>query len=399
LGGARSCQSALVATGWAISRPSVHLRWTIPLCIVTVNEGDVESVARDVRVQAAIENWYPRFVANGVDINDFQRITAELESWDEWCAAWSRWGAMHAALGQEAEEAGWFRSAAVHYWHAAMLYHFGKFMFFHAPEEHRAAHERTVALYEQALPYFDPPAERVEIPYENGTIIPGILRKPAHAVRPPVVVLIPGLDSVKEEMHAYGEDFLARGMAVLAMDGPGQGELEFDLPMRFDYEVPLGCVLDYLDSRKDLDSRRVGAMGVSFGGYYALRASSHDPRLGPVIALATGYRFVDYFERVPILTREALIHRLHAGDEDDARARLARFDLHGSMHRLGAPALIVMGRKDRLFPAEAAEEMVADSAGKATLVMYDDGNHVCNNIPYKYRPMQADWMMQQLGVS
>jgi 2,6-dihydroxypseudooxynicotine hydrolase len=42
--------------------------------------------------------------------------------------------------------------------------------------------------------------------------------------------------------------------------------------------------------------------------------------------------------------------------------------------------------------------MVHDSGGMATLLMYDDGNHVCNNIPYKYRPRQADWMMRRLGA-
>jgi dipeptidyl aminopeptidase/acylaminoacyl peptidase len=355
-------------------------------------------MAVEQRVQVAIDNWYPRFVANGVDINDFQRITAGVERWDDWCSAWSEWGAMHAQLGEESESNGFYRSAAQHFWQAAMMYHFGKFMFFHRPAEHRAAHDRTVELYARALPYFDPPGERLEIPYEGGRTIPGILRKPAHTVRPPVVILIPGLDSVKEELHAYGDDFLSRGMAVLAMDGPGQGELEFDLPMRFDYEVPLGRVLDYLAGRRDIDAERVGAMGVSFGGYYALRASAHDARLRAVIALATGYRFVDYFDKVPILTREALIQRLHAGDAEEARHKLERFDLHGLMDRLVAPALVVMGRRDRLFPAEAAEEMVADSAGKATLVMFDDGNHVCNNIPYKYRPKQADWMMRQLSA-
>ena len=32
----------------------------------------------------------------------------------------------------------------------------------------------------------------------------------------------------------------------------------------------------------------------------------------------------------------------------------------------------------------------------ATLLMYPEGNHVCNNIPYKHRPQQADWMRQKL---
>jgi 2,6-dihydroxypseudooxynicotine hydrolase len=228
-------------------------------------------------------------------------------------------------------------------------------------------------------------------------VIPGILRKPPHVPRPPVVILVPGLDSVKEELHAYGEDFLRRGLAVLAIDGPGQGEMEFDHPIRFDYEVPLGCVLDYCARRLDIDGNRVGAMGVSFGGYYALRTSAFDARLRAVIAIATGYRFVDYFDRVPILTREAMIHRLHAAGADEAREKLKAFDLHGLMDRLSGPALIIMGRRDRLFPAEAAEAMVRDSAGKATLLMFEDGNHVCNNIPYKYRPRQADWMSSALG--
>jgi 2,6-dihydroxypseudooxynicotine hydrolase len=354
---------------------------------------------QDERVRAAIENWYPRFVANGVDINDFNRITAGISTWDQWCPAWCEWGAMHARLAEEAEREGLYRTAAGHFHQAAMMYHFGKFMFFHRPEEHRRAHACTVALYDRALPYLDPPAERVEIPYERGMTIPGILRKPAHAPMPPVVILIPGLDSVKEELHAYGEDFLVRGMAVLAIDGPGQGELEFEHAMRHDYEVPFGYVLDYVAARRDLDASRMGAMGVSFGGYYALRSSACDARLRAVVALATGYRFVDYFDRVPILTREALVHRLHAGDEAEARRRLERFDLHGLMDRLNAPALLIFGRLDRLFPAEAAEEMAHDSGGKAQLVMFEDGNHVCNNIPYKYRPLQADWMMRQLNAA
>ena len=30
----------------------------------------------DERVQAAVDNWAPRFVSQGVDFNDFQRVTS-----------------------------------------------------------------------------------------------------------------------------------------------------------------------------------------------------------------------------------------------------------------------------------------------------------------------------------
>lgn len=363
-----------------------------------VSGGD-EPVTREKRIQVAIENWAPRFVANGVDFNDFQRVTEPLKRWDDWCAAWSAAGAEHARLAGEAEAEGFYVSAGQHYVQAAMLYHFGKFMFFHRPEEHRPAHEEVVRLYGCGLPYYAFPGERVEIPYEGADRIPGILRKPWHDPRPPVVILVPGLDSVKEEMHFYGDDFLRRGMAVLAIDGPGQGEMEFDHAMRHDYEVPIGRVIDYLATRRDLDASRIGLMGVSLGGYYGIRAATFEDRLRAVIALAIGYRLADYFDRVPILTREAFIHRLHTKTPEEARKRLEAFDLEGVVGRLRSPVLVIMGRQDRLFPAEDTEQMVRDANGRAELLMYEEGNHVCNNIPYKYRPRQADWMQRRLGLA
>jgi hypothetical protein len=60
-------------------------------------------MARDERVQSAIDNWAPRFVANGVDYNDFIRVSNSIERWDDWCQKWSECGAMHAQMGERAE--------------------------------------------------------------------------------------------------------------------------------------------------------------------------------------------------------------------------------------------------------------------------------------------------------
>jgi len=56
-----------------------------------------------------------------------------------------------------------------------------------------------------------------------------------------------------------------------------------------------------------------------------------------------------------------------------------------------------MGRLDRIVSPEAAERMVAKAGGEAELWLFEDGNHVCNNIPYKYRPQQTDWMRRKLS--
>ena len=86
--------------------------------------------------------------------------------------------------------------------------------------------------------------------------------------------MMPGLDSVKEELQATAEYMLARGLAIIAIDGPGQGEAEYELPIEPAYERVATAVADYLEGRDDIDPARIGGFGVSLGGYYAARAAA-----------------------------------------------------------------------------------------------------------------------------
>jgi len=70
--------------------------------------------------------------------------------------------------------------------------------------------------------------------------------------------------------------------------------------------------------------------------------------------------------------------------------------VRGVIDKVDCPVLVIHGAKDRLFPPEQAER-IAREAKHATLLMYPDGNHVCNNITYKYRPAMADWMKERLA--
>lgn len=354
-------------------------------------------MVRDELVQSAIDNWAPRFIANGVDINDFQRVTNSIEHWDDWCQQWSACGAMHGQMGEKAEAQGNHISAAYHYFHSAISYHFGKYLFVRKPHELRVAHDHVVHNYQKALPFFDFPGEHVAIPYDGGATMYGILRKPWHTPKPPVVILVPGLDSVKEELHMYGDDFLRRGLAVLAIDGPGQGEMEFEYPMRFDYEVPIKCAIDYLESRPDVDASRMGMMGVSLGGYYVVRAAAFEQRMKATITNGGGYNLAEYFEKRPLLSQETFIYRLKADNQAEAITRLQQFNLQGVVaEKVKCPLLVIVGGRDRLVPPEQGERIATEAGSRAELWLFADGNHVCNNIIYKHRPQQADWMRSKL---
>ena len=156
---------------------------------------------------------------------------------------------------------------------AAIYYHFAKFLFVQDMDQLRAAHAAAVRCLHDALPYLDPPGERIEIGFDGSTLA-GILRRPRGPGPHPVVILIAGLDSAKEEFRPTEELFLRRGLATFAVDGPGQGEAEYDLAMRPDWEVPGAAIIDAVTAQPGLDPARTGIWGVSLGGYYAARLAS-----------------------------------------------------------------------------------------------------------------------------
>ena len=105
-----------------------------------------------------------------------------------------------------------------------MAYHFAKFVWMVDPERSRAAADKAVAAMAKTHEYLDPDAERIEVPLDGGRVV-GNLRRPAGEERPPLVLLVPGLDSTKEEFFRLENVFLDRGMATLSMDGPGPGRV------------------------------------------------------------------------------------------------------------------------------------------------------------------------------
>ena len=354
----------------------------------------------DDRVAMAISHWAPRFTTNGVTAGDFERITSGLASWDGWCAGWSAVAAEHEQLGRDALADGRGMSAGAHLSQAAVYYHFAKFLFVNDLGQMRAAHLKAVACLTDALPFLDPPGRRVEIPFD-GSRLAGILRLPgpeAGEGRYPAMIMIPGLDSAKEELRSTEELFLERGIATFSVDGPGQGEAEYDLAIRGDWEVPGGAVIDYLQTEPAIDPGRIGVWGVSLGGYYAPRVASGDDRVKACVALAGPYDFAEHWDSLPILTREAFRVRSFSPDLDTARARAAALSLAGRAGLIRCPLLAVMGQLDRLIPWQHAQRLVNEAGGPAELLLLEQGNHGCANLAPFHRYLTADWAAGQLGA-
>jgi dipeptidyl aminopeptidase/acylaminoacyl peptidase len=349
----------------------------------------------DERVASAIAHWAPRFVTNGVDYGDFQQVTSSVTAWAEWLSAWVANGDMHAALARDAEERGHALTAGQAWNRAALSYHFAKFVWMLDMDLYADATRRSVEALRSAHRHLDPTAERIEIPFENGTRLVGNLRRPAGGPAP-LVLLIPGLDSTKEEFFGWENVFLDRGLATFSLDGPGQGETGLSTRIYPNYEAAATATLDTLAGRDDVDLERVGIAGVSLGGYYAPRAAAYEKRIKAAVGISGAFDFGECWPSLPQQTRETVAHHTGASTDDEARVRASELNLREAAQLIDQPFLAITGRLDRLIPWEQTKRQ-ADEAQKGEFVLYDEGNHVCNNIGYKYRPLTADWLKEKLG--
>src|ERR687887_171979 len=324
----------------------------------------------DKRVEAAMENWAPRFVSQGVDFNDFQRVTSAVERWPEWLPAWVANGDMHAALAREAEGLGRRWTAGEAWKRAALSYHFAKFVWMVDMDAYRAAGDKAGAGPRPGHPPLDPRAQRLEIPFEVGTMYAN-LRTPDDGTTPPLVILLPGLDSTKEEFF--------------------EGETGYTTPIYPNYEVAVSAALDHLDW-----PAAVGLAGVSLGGYYAPRAAAFEPRVAAAVGVSGPWNFGEVWDNRPSLTKETFQHHSHSSSLEEARDKAFELSLEGVAERITQPLLVITGKQDRLVLWEESKK-IADAAPNATWVLFQEGSHVCNNIPYKYRPLTADWLKERLS--
>jgi pimeloyl-ACP methyl ester carboxylesterase len=128
--------------------------------------------------------------------------------------------------------------------------------------------------------------EEVRIPYEQ-TTLPGYFLRNGSDTPGPTLILNGGYDSTAEECYFWNAVAgLQRGYHCFLFDGPGQGSalIEQGLPFRPDWESVIRPITDWLLSRPEVDNRRIAIMGLSFGGYLALRAASGEPRLAACVA-------------------------------------------------------------------------------------------------------------------
>ena len=215
-----------------------------------------------------------QFIGEGADPEATRAIFAKMTSFDAepWVAEWTKLAVPFEQKGAELESQGKMTEANKAYGKAAMYYGAARYPVINSPAK-QAAYRKCIENFRKAIRSWDPPLEIVEIPFEGKKIV-GHLRKPSGVTRPPVVIRTGGVDEYKENRTL--NESLAIGAAGFEVDMPGAGECPiFNKP---DSEKLYVAVIDYLTGREDLDARRIGFVGGSYGGYYGAKMAYVEPK-------------------------------------------------------------------------------------------------------------------------
>ncbi len=334
-------------------------------------------------------------------------IPGDLESWHK---EWKHIGDRNWDRGEEADSKGHVRTAMNCFLRAADYYRQAEF--FLKPNDPRRlpTFERMEACSHRFLLSLNPAGEIVDIPYENGVPICGyFVRSPYPIDRQPVLICMGGLDSIKDEMwFMQARGALQRGIAVLMIDGPGQGGTlrRHGVPNRVDTEVPIGKCIDWLEARSDIDPSRIAICGSSLGGYYAARAGCYEHRLAACIAHGAIWAITDLWgeasEDHGLAEHIKWVFGCESMKESMQKAK--DFTLDGHLDSMQCPFLVMHGGHDVLTVSQAQKVYdYGKSKGKdVTLRLLSEeetgAEHCQHDNPTIGQEILGDWLADRFGI-
>ena len=261
--------------------------------------------------------------------------------------------------------------------------------------------------YRRAAPYFAHPAEEVSIHYLASTVS-GYFRAPVQqeadaeyfSSRTPVVILLNGLFSAREEFHFLENSLLSQGFATLSVDYPGTVSHSAQVPTSFDVKELANSLYMHLSARPDVDCSRITLYGQSLGGRLALQMALAFPeRFQSIVSMSTPLDLLSNLDRlVPVFGREHMVSPLAA------RASLYEFGLHTQIEQniqhIEAPLLVLGGGKDKVVHADQTRQIYDRSfSADKKLILCPGAGHCLYEMMPSIRYEIAQWIKQRTASS
>ena len=299
---------------------------------------------------------------------------------------WRKKAEHDESLAKQAEKQGFSMTALEHYDHAVEAYRMAQHpIFFDDNPVKIYLCNKLKEMVDRRSALSTYPIERVEVPFDDGKTISCLLHLLPDRRKAPCVIYVPGMDQTKEyfpkAMNSLG---INRGMHVISMDGPGQGNSNIQKirAVGDNYERAGAAVIDYLMTREEVDSDKIGIYGVSMGSYWSLRLASYDHRPAAVASgVATFNPNNTIFSVSSPRFKQMFMYMAGMDNEDEFDEMANKMTVKGYVDKVKCPTLLATGEFDPLCPLEDALEVYGDIKSRKELWVIEDQFHPLWNIP------------------
>ena len=312
------------------------------------------------------------------------------------------------AKAKAAEEADRRVTARDNYFMAAVHWGAAQWPYDQNDETNIAYNNKKRECYAKYAALAEHHVEAVWVPFRDKAIPAWLHLPPGYkGGRIPAVIAIPGMDSFKEiQVALYGDRFLNRGMAVLAIDGPGQYEAPM-IGVYFSVENWMAAgkpLVDWLSSRSEIDGERIGCSGTSFGTFFGTILTAHEPRIRAFAAMSVCHEpgCHTIFQEASPTFKKRFMYMSGITDEDEFDKFRKTITWEGHADKIRAPYLVVAGECEELSPIEHSERLIKTVKGPKQMVVYQESRHSVGNVPAAnlgpFPPiLVADWMAERLA--
>jgi dienelactone hydrolase len=344
----------------------------------------------------------------GVEANaDFAAIRARVQKMADIGPAFQQTALRRESKARAAEAEGSKVTARDNWYMAAIHYGAAEWPYDDSGSKHMELNAKKRECYANYARLADHHVEAVSIAFKGKSLPAWFHLPPGYAGgKLPVVVSIPGMDSFKESSVALANDrWLTRGLAVLAIDGPGQYESPLlGVYVSMQNWIETGpAVVDWLIARPETDANRIGVTGTSFGSFFGTIMTAHEPRIAATAVMSTclepGCHTI--FEEASPTFKKRFMWMSDFTDEAKFDDFVKTLTWEGHVDKIKTPYLVVAGEADELSPLEHTERMIASMTGPRQLVIYADSRHSVGNVPAAnlgpFPPvLAADWLAARL---
>lgn len=356
--------------------------------------------------------FYRRWMPMLTDIDELVTAVGKIKSTTEesWIPVWSAFAYEHERKGDEFIKGNKQEKAYNEFMLAKTYLSIARYPG-EITESKRKISAECSRVYRKACELLEPKVEVVKVSCGDKEITCHF-RCPNGADKTAAVLIMCGADMFKEDRGWASQHAIDNGLASLVMDGPATGENPF--PWEPESVSAWMAAIDYLAGRPEVDENKIGAFGISRGGYSVVQLAGSYPEMVKAIVANAGHPF-GYK-----MTEEEMINFVKARNDraqhvfgqigdppsfppwtaEKEQMLFEKWSLSslGILDKINQPMLLINGKKDHLAPIGNIYFMLENGPphGREARI-YPDAGHCAFKYQDHWAAASFEWLSKKLS--